>query len=441
MKWLILLTVLFSFSAYADEFSDFSEESSSQNFLNFNGFIEFEQGMRISGQGPHQQGATRNDYVLANRRFRLQTTKSVDKGSFYAKVDFLNNDTENINTVDIREMRLQYRLSDHFDLSVGRQVSTWGVADMLFINDLFPKNWVANFQGRDMEMLKDPSNSVRLTSYFSGNTLDIVYQPEFAPDTVPTGCQFSVFDPNSNNVIANPGACGNSVVTQRNNNDVDEGEIALSLKRNIGSHELALYAYKGFYKSPKALAFNGTVFVPYYSKLSVYGLSDEGQVGPGIFSFEAGYYDSHEDKSGDNYLVENSKIKYLFGYRQDLSAHFSYGVQVYQEMMMNYYAYESSFQTNNPAGFAYRKKELQSTYTLRLTYKAQNETLWLSLFSYLRPDDKDALYKFEVSKKLNDQFKVVAGVNVFTGEDNYISREFGMLRDDDNIFVRFNYGF
>ena len=217
-------------------------------------------------------------------------------------------------------------------------------------------------------------------------------------------------------------------------------EIALSIKKKIKAHEVALYFYQGFYKSPKGLLL-GTSLLGYHPQLNVYGISDEGQIGPGIFSFEAGYYDSKEDPKGSNFLIENSKLKYLLGYKMDLTAKFSIGVQLYQEKIFNYKEYEEGIRLNNSAAYQYRRKEYQNTLTTRLTYKMMQETLWFSLFSYVRPEDKDSFTKIEVSKKFSDNLKVTTGVNIFTGSDNYRDREFGMLRDDDNAFLRVNYSF
>jgi hypothetical protein len=312
---------------------------------------------------------------------------------------------------------------------------------MLFINDLFPKNWMANFLGREMEMLKDSSDSVRLTTYWGPSTFDFVYTPKFAADVTPTGCRFGVFDVNERKVVSKSSTCESEVSYGRDNGKISEGELALSVKRNVYGQELALYGYRGFFKSAKSLRFDGSSFTPFHSRLNVFGFSSEGQVGPGILSVEAGYYDSEDDSSGDNYLIENSSIRYLFGYRADLSAKFSLGFQFYQERMMKYREYEQSFLSNNPNGFAYRKSEGRNTYTVRLTYKAQQETLNFSLFSYLRPQDKDSFTKFEVSKKINDDLKITTGVNVFTGKDNYRDREFGMLDDADNAFARLTFSF
>lgn len=430
MKKLLIILLTFSLMVVAqesefDEFDEFNTATKEEsNPWTFAGFVELEEG----------------DKVLSLQRFRIQSMRTTGVGNFYGKFDLFNDNVADYSKVDIRELRWQKKLNSNFDLSLGRQVSTWGVADMLFINDLFPKNWVANFQGRDMEMLKDPSNSLRLTGYFGKWTADLVYQPEYAPDTLPTGCKFKVFDPNSSSLVYSDAQCTKYRTLGSDGEEIKDPEVALQVKTKIKSHELAFYYYDGFYKAPTGLI-SGSPLTAYHPELTVIGISDEGQWGPGIFSFEAGYYDSKEDSDGSNYLIENSKAKFLFGYRQDLTASFSYGVQWYQEQMMDYEEYEQSVQTNNSAAYAYRKKERHNTLTLRLTYKAQQETLWFSFFTYQRPEDKDSFTKFEVSKKFTDNLKVTAGVNVFTGKDNYLDREFGMLRDNDNAFVRMNYSY
>jgi len=175
---------------------------------------------------------------------------------------------------------------------------------------------------------------------------------------------------------------------------------------------------------------------PYYPDLEVIGASSEGQVGPGIFSTEIGYYHSKEDKDGSNPFIENSYLKYLLGYRIDLSAKLAVGVQWYQERMMEYAAYEQSVMMN-----PYRKKRAHNTFTLRLTYKAQQETLWFNLFSYIRTEDKDSFTRIDITKRLDNHFSITAGVNIFTGKDHYEDREFGMVRNDDNAYIRFKYNF
>lgn len=444
-KIFVLLTILGLGTSYGEE-SEFAEfessavDSGDAYHWSWSGFLEFEQARNISGVGAQQNDPRGVDTVLANRKLRLQAIRPFESGGWYGKIDYFYDDVTYEHEFDVRELRFQYKAFEWLDVSAGRQVSTWGVGDMLFINDLFPKNWLANFQGREMDMLKDPNNSLRLTSYFYDMIFDFNYSPEFTPDKTPTGQRFGVFDPNTSMVLANRDAPNKYTPLNKNGLKIKDDELALSVKKKISNHELALYFYDGLYKAPRGL-YLGNRLTAYHPTLNVYGVSDEGQVGPGIFSFEAGYYDSREDRKGTNFLVENSKLKYLFGYRMDLTAQFSFAAQWYQERMLDYDQYVNSVLLSNPAGFSYRKKEYHNTFTLRLTYKAMQETLWLSLFSYLRPQDKDSFTKLEVSKKFTDTLKVTTGVNIFTGKEHYRDREFGMLKDDDNVYLRVNFSF
>ncbi len=422
-----------------DEFESTSTSSSSASTssgISFQSMLELEEGVKITGKNYKDD---QRDFVLDQKRFRLKTEGKKEGVRFYAKTDFVKNDVTDEEGIDIRELKLTMNPVSFMDLTVGRQVITWGVADMLFINDLFPKNWVANFQGRDMEYLKDTSDSIRSTNYFGNTIVDLVYTPRFTADTTPSGCELATFDPNTNSVIKTTATCG---MDNSKDDQAENGEWAGMLKQKIGNHELALYGYRGFYKNPKSMQMDDSAnFSAYYSRLDAYGASYEGQVGPGILSAEIGYYDSKEDPDGDQYLIENSTAKTLLGYKIDLSAHFTVGAQWYRETMMDYDAYEKAYKAMNSAGYEYRKKEAMDTYTLRLMGKFMQETLFFNLFSYIRPQDKDSFTKFDVTKKINNNLELTAGINVFTGKDNYRNREFGMLDNEDNAFMRLRFYF
>jgi hypothetical protein len=440
---LLIIITLFITKAYSDDFeSEFaSSATATSSFaksagIEFNGFLEFEQGAKTSGTGS-------KDWVMANRRFQLKTTKNYDAGSVQAKLDFLRDDISFDTSIDLRELRIQYTPISWMDLSIGRQVVTWGVGDMLFINDLFPKNWLSNFLGRDMSELKDSSDSLRVTSYLLDTTFDLVYTPQFSPDTTPTGCYLGVYDPNTL-TVTDSGTC-QSVSNHRQTNYFKNSEFAGSMRRKVGDHEISLYTYYGYYKNPKGISLDPSSgqFSSYYPELTSYGASSEGPLGPGVYSLEFGYYDSREDRKGLDPLIENSSIKTLIGYKMDLTSSFAIGLQWYQETMLKYGEYEQSisgmdaiYGTNN---YPYRKKIMHNTFTIRLTYNAMQETLWFNLFTYIRPEDKDTFIKFDVSKRIYNNLVVAVGTNIFTGKDNYLDREFGMLRDYDNVFVRFKY--
>ncbi|MGK5090524.1 hypothetical protein WDW89_00755 [Deltaproteobacteria bacterium TL4] len=236
--------------------------------------MEIERGARIGSSKNHEV-----TWMLANERARLKTSGSNDKGGFDLKLDFSNDGITRKTEVDLREVRLRYSPLQWIDLSVGQQVSTWGVGDLIFINDLFPKNWVNMFLGRDMELMKDPANVVRVTLYASSWTWDIVWTPEFTPDTTPDGCRFSIFNPNADNAanqqtfgektIGNPDACQNSAPVAEQNNQLENSEAAMRLKTQWGSQEVAVYGYNGFWKSPKGMENNSStgLLEPFYPRM------------------------------------------------------------------------------------------------------------------------------------------------------------------------------
>src|SRR5690606_12723422 len=48
------------------------------------------------------------------------------------------------------------------------------------------------------------------------------------------------------------------------------------------------------------------------------------------------YYDSVDDRSGDDFLINNSEMRYLVGYTQEIARDFIAGVQYYVEQMLDY---------------------------------------------------------------------------------------------------------
>ncbi len=418
--------------------------------LEWTGFLEMEQGGHV---GP--DGAQQREVVLSNRLLRLATNFSGERAALFLKLDVFEDSVTGLREASIREGAIKLTPVDWMDVRAGKQVSTWGVGDLLFINDLFPKNWIGIFLGRDPEFWKDTANALRLSSYFGSWSWEVVYHPEFAPDTTPDGCRFSVFDPNAGQLAAFPSQCGQDSPASMQSGTYDEGELASRLKLQAGSYELALYLYDGFFKSPRGLRWadaEGTptgnttptpgtaeaILVPFHPRLNVAGLSVEGQLGPGIVSLEAGRYDSKDDPDGANPFIENSSLKTLLGYRMELSANLAGGVQWFRETMLDHDAYlaaRGSGQAVKP------REENRDTYTLRITLKFFQETLWINLFHYERPQDRDRFTKFDLSRRLSDSLIITTGLNLFDGEAGYEDREFGMLRDDDNFFARLRFSF
>jgi len=157
------------------------------------------------------------------------------------------------------------------------------------------------------------------------------------------------------------------------------------VSKNVAGYELAAYGYWGYWKSPSG--FDTSTFRYTFPKLNVYGASARGQVGKGIGNVEIGYYDSREDRSGDNPFVNNSQIRYLIAYEQDLpqiAPDFTIGLQYYVEQILHYGDYRRTLPTGNKAD-----DEYHHLLTFRITKLYWNQNLTCSLFTYFSPSDKD----------------------------------------------------
>ncbi|MCA1796215.1 MAG: hypothetical protein LC645_01510 [Geobacteraceae bacterium] len=155
---------------------------------------------------------------------------------------------------------------------------------------------------------------------------------------------------------------------------------------------------------------------------------------PGLFHAEAGYYDSFDDRGGDDPLIPNSEYRLLLGYEQELRRNLSAALQYYLEYMQDYSAYERSLPATQP-----QRDQDRHVLTLRLTQLAMNQNLTLSLFTYWSPSDADMYLRPLVEYKATDELKVFAGANIFSGRDAHTF--FGQFEDNTNVYagVRYSY--
>ncbi len=385
------------------------------------GFYEMRAGYRT------RKDKFAKDMSIMENRLQIDLYSYLDWGDIRVKGDVYGDLVEEQGDFDLREANVFLRPFDFMDLKIGRQILTWGTGDLIFINDLFPKDWQSFFIGRDDEYLKAPSDAVKVSLFGDWANLDIVYTPQFDPDRHIDGTRLSYWSSPSASLAGN-----NAIVhTDRPDRWFTDDEIALRLYKNINNYETALYAYHGFWKSPAGQ--NAPMNQAQFPDLNVYGASLRGAAGPGIANIEVGYYDSTDDTSGKNNLVNNSEMRYLLGYTQEIGRDFTMGLQYYLEQMLDFHAYKRTL-TSGPARDHYRHLT-----TIRLTKLLMNQNLRLSLFTYYSPSDKDAHLRPNIHYKLNDNLSWELGANIFFGD--YPHTFFGQFTNNDNIYTALRYSF
>jgi hypothetical protein len=393
--------------------------------VEIHGFAEGAGSARIT-----KDRAQRDGFVLSEARFRLDLSHYSDRADFSFKGDLVSDGITEDVQIDIRQAVVTLQASSWLDVRAGRQVLTWGTGDLVFLNDIFPKDFVSFFVGREDEFLKAPSNSVKLTFYSDLVNTDLVWTPIFAPDVFITGERLSFFDPTV------PGLVGMKTLEQPLQakppaKDIDNGELAVRLFRNLGGYELALYGYVGFTKQP--LAFDPVADMPTYSSMAVYGSSVRGNFLGGIANVEGAYYNSLKDDDGDDPDIPNSQLSVLFGYERELFTRFNMGLQYYLERIQGY-----NNLIENSSSPEFEPDEYRHVITTRLTYRLLNETLMLSFFAFATAGQDDIHLRPSLTRYWSDAVTISAGANLMWGDDH---RFFGQLENNSNAFVRIRYGF
>jgi hypothetical protein len=399
--------------------------------FDLSGFWELRGGVRTQ-RDPYERQAS-----IGETRLQVQVEKSFERLSLRLTSDFLYDPVldehgvrleEGRGAVDLREAWVLARPAGFLDVKAGRQVLTWGTGDLLFLNDLFPKDWNAFLIGRDVEYLKAPSDALKVSLFSKVANLDLVYTPRFDADRFIDGRQISYYNP-----VLGRLAGRDAVVRPLKPDTVfTDDEIAGRAYRMIGAYEAAVYGYRGFWKSPMGLdpASGRATFPP----LAVYGASLRGPVGKGIGNLEFAWYDSLDDPGGDDPFVPNRQWRLLAGYEQELAPNFTAAVQYYVEVMMDYGAYRASLPPGTP-----RSDRQRHVLTLRLTRLLMDQNLALSLFAFYSPTDSDAYLRPHARYRIDDHWSVEGGANVFFG--NHDHTFFGQFRRDSNVYAAVRYSF
>ena len=403
-----------------------------QIFDGLSGFIETRIGRRIN------RSSYQNISSLSEMRLHLDYQYDFSQMALNLSGDIIYDDQAdsqklNLKTgkglVDLRQFNLTSTGFDDFDIKLGRQILTWGTGDLLFINDLFPKDWNSFLLGRDINYLKAPSDAVKISYYGDIFNIDGVYSPQFNADRYIDGERLSYFSAKSGNIAGKKNGMVDVIMPDKIFKD---DELAVRIYGNYGSTEWAGYLYDGFWKSPAgADAKSGKAIFP---RLLVYGASIRDNIFSGIASAEIGYYQSLDDQSGKNSLINNSQLRIMAGYEREIISNLTFGTQWYLEANQDYGEY-----LNNLASNAKASDKNRQMVTFRLNYLTHGQNVNWSLFTFLTLGVDDYYIRPNVSYKLDDNWVFAAGANIFGGQEKH--RFWRQFKDNSNIYFSARFGF
>ncbi len=377
----------------------------------------------------HPPGEEGGRFLWADERLRLEVSGDTANGklSFLFKGDAFHDAVANEFSGVVREAYLDYSHGS-LDLRLGRQIVTWGVGDLLFINDVFPKDWSAFFSGRPLEYLKVGVDAAKVHVTTPALNAELVVIPFFEADNLPGPERFFFFDPLasiSNRTLREPASTAGNT------------EFALRLYRRIADCDASLYAYRGYWRQPSFRPDQlpqPTQLQGFYPRLTAYGASAQRNVGAGLVSVEAGYYDSQDDRQGADPAVPNSQFRFLAGYQRQVGSEFTVGAQYYVEVIKDYSAYKA----NLPTGFPLQD-QARHVLTGRLTRFFKYQTWKLSLFTFYSPSDQDALLIPEVWHAFSDRLSLAVGANIFEGRRP--TTFLGQFDRNDNLYIAVRFDF
>ncbi len=393
--------------------------------FDINGFVEL-----AGGAHTRSNPVLDKDYNLAEARLQLELSGRWRRFDYRLKADGVADGVEEEVRGELREARVSFPVGERLDVRAGRQVLTWGTGDLLFINDLFPKDWQSFLTGRNADYLKAPSDAVRGTWYGDAVTLDVVWTPVFEPDVYPNGDRLSYFNTQRGQQTAA------SLPAEDPDELPEDGELATRLSGRIGSTELAGYFYRGFFPQPTKMRGGGELT---HARLNAYGASVRDRIGPGIASAEVGYYDSVDYDSDRAMQVPNDEARLLLGYDWELVANLNVGFQYYVEWLQDYDELKDAYAGSTPPDERYRPEEYRDIITNRLTYSIWRDNLVWSLFTYYSPADEDYYARPSVHYRVSDELSYTLGGNLFGGDADHTF--YGQFEQDSNLYGRIRYRF
>lgn len=406
----------------SDDWGDEDWAEAGDAGLPWHGFLEGALGSRWAEdtQLGHKQ-------TLGEARLRVETERVGERLTIRFKGEAWYDSYMEELDADLRDLTIAFSPSPNWDLKLGRQVLTWGTGDLVFLNDLFPKDWVSFFAGRDTEYLKAPSNALRATWFTDVVNLDFAWTPIFEPDVYLNGERFSFFSALAGSRVV-PIPPLNALEPDR---QIGNGELALRLFRTVSRVEYAFYVYRGFFHQPSAMTES---LQPTFAPLTSLGASLRRPAMSGLLNIETAMYMSRDDRSGSDPLVPNDQVRLLVGYEREAVTSLTVAFQYYLEWTRDHDALVA-----NSATPQFEPDEFRHLVTNRLTYRLDQDKLTLSLFTFWSPSDRDYYVRPVMSYRYSDRWSLAAGVNLFGGDRQHTF--FNQFEDNSNAYVRFRFSY
>jgi hypothetical protein len=359
-----------------------------------------------------------SEYAVLQNTFDLRMDYRKDNFNFYVNPVFVFNDIRKEVGITLRQSYIDIYFPD-FDLRIGKQQIVWGKADGVFITDLISPRDLSEFVLPDFEEIRIGINAMKLNYYIGNSTLETIWIPAFQPTIQPEPS--SIWFPNIKDFPANAQVEDPQEVSAKFSNS----EFALKFSRMGSLFDLEVMAAYLWDDTPVPhliLQPDNTVLVkPKYHRLPLVGTSVNKTVGGALARAEAAYsFDkrfSSSDLTADG-VSKNDYLHYLVGYDSNW---FDVDVSL-QFIQQHIIDYDDSI----------NQDEFTNTLSFLLNKTFLREKLIFNLFGYYGINDEDGLLRFKLSYDLADGINILAGYNLFFGDEG----AFGQFNENDMAYLQ-----
>jgi len=392
----------------------------------------FSQDLFMTGYVRNYTGALlRNggEYSIIQNTFNLNIEHSKGNVSFRTN-PYIYQYSDKRQDIGLRQAYMDIYFNA-IDLRVGKQQIIWGKADGVFITDIISPKDMSEFLLPDFEEIRMGVTAVKANYYRGNQTFELVWLPVFTPTLMPD--ESSRWRPEMEFTIAPQFDNSREKVT----NSLENSEWFVkysALTSAIDFEIMAGYAWDDDptmhiekIVDPETRQLTGLNVIPQHHRLSIAGGSFSSTLGPIVLrsegAFYAGKYFNTADPAASQSVSEKNYLHYLVGIDYTIFD-INMSGQFVQQAILDYDEMIDQYEYENTLTFLMRKDFLR-------------ETLTLELFSYVGLNNNDALVRPRIYYDLYDGFELLAGANLFFGDEG----RFGQYDDNDMLYVKLKYSF
>ncbi|MEW5801713.1 MAG: hypothetical protein AB1847_06365 [bacterium] len=406
--------------------------SSSGEVLHLTGFLRTRSYQLFSSDQSTQQEKTSGDYFILDllSRFKLETKhESFRSLAVFDVEQDLRQQSDSDANLNACEFYGQWR-GRHLELTAGKQIIPWGVADGFILTDLINPRDCRQFIIPRLD--RKTSNDFLIgvpgcrLKFMSGPFLfESVWITRFVPGK---------YDEEGIWAFAPPSSGGENPEAETPEPNFGNSEAAARLMVNGPRSQLALCAFYGWDDDASYRFDQKTMQLrPFYSRLRAFGMHFEASVFSSIWRFEA-VRRAGDDRNGDDPGIANDSVRALIGWERTLWGTTTVTLQYYTDRMLKYEEYRKTASRNRPLS-----EKVATTYSLGINSRLFHEYVQPQLISYYNPQAREIFVNGEIQYLLVDHAIVQAGVNLFDTRDQ--DEGLWKFRRNDHWYLNFYYFF